>query len=1529
MNCQDLKHPFQNDPGVSQNQRVMRDLLQGAANIDGRTMADLLDYFVQLSRLINYYDTKLNISDWQPFFQKSAPFILASIIRYNRTATENKLAAYKKAFQKKPSKAGLQLLLHFVNDQLINKINEWRLNLEDDTLPVKQVLTSITRSTLNETVKQFIVQHNAATKWYCVKPIGFIDLVDKTPWAISLPDTFANYTNEAFKATGKTKRKRLLALYNRIADLVPSLLNAIRIISGTAEQSLQQSLFPLKTELQEKHPPHLALLFAFLKLFTYLQGDLNSFTKKHLDFFYKRVLQLQPQQAVPDKAHIVFEIQNTLNAYLLKKGLLLKDGKDINKQEILFATDQDIVVNKAQVADKRTLFLNNQTIADKIYLEGVYMAPDAGKANGIDKEFKEEQYSWPTLGAHYSKFIDPENKFVQPYPNARLGFVLASPVLLLNEGTRKITISLKCLLKTNYCSDIHPVTGTSNPCCDDTNQSTLANTSNEGHYDNISDADALRDKVVEALGETWYYINRTLIAAAVKKGISKDIYERLDKMLTILHYKPGKKKDYPYRYNKEVEDADICYCPVEEKIFETTLTAAEYEGLFNTVEEREIVKEFFPARKALTVSFSGEKEWIKPETVPAITLSAPDANHQFTLTIIADLLPHQKAVTFYNAENLKEELNTTLPVVKVELDDKIKFLPPPSESISNDCCDRKPASQQQLVSLYHFFRNVLIVNNSETKIETQVCGVKNFVVQNDESLQNVNAPIYPFGTRPEIIDFDIKHPPQLVINPPNPALITDKNLIGPNFYIGSQEVFCKKWDDVYINIEWKDKPTNFEEHYKAFLKDGTKFGLDKDKFLINVAVQENGNWQKETTPQPATVPVRIMNANYNNRRLFNNDGAATWCTRLTAPMQTIRLQKTQFSLQQAFRVTNSPLKQLDVNTANGFIKLNLQVQDFCHKVYSYVLARQMMALGRQGEKDNTVTIEDAIYYNAAGDPIVFSTDTIKDDFNEAGVIAQNIKTKVNDNTDGLKAKIGGHGDGDILEPEAEDIRSIFYPPIIIIHPDDKNLTGDADDIVDKLNDISGVILNNDKFQAIIPKEPWTPVIKEISIDYKATATITDIDLIHLYPYTSTYKAEELETQPPLFPTFCDEGNLFLGLKDLQPGSNLNMLFQLAEATADSESKKEDVQWYYLENNTWKLLRTGFEVLADATEGLTTSGIIQFALPGNITNENTVMPKGLHWIKAAIPKNSRSVAETMGIFTQAVRTTFTNDDANDKQRLNKPLDAGSLAKLKVADTAIKKITQPFETFDAQVPEESGNYYVRASELLHHKGRAIQKLDYERLALNAFPKVFKAKCINHSFALDAHQKINDYPLAPGYVILAVIPDMNKLKAMQQFEPRVPVSMLEAIQHYLSKKTSPFVRLRVMNPRYEKVQFCLRVQLYPGKDENYYKEKLKQDLREFLAPWAVGEYDKLSFGQCINQSDIIRFLESRDYIDFIADIKMRHEDKAINEEEVCPITPRSILIAGNIDVCIQTPGCEDWSEENACTNQAIPLKTICPNP
>jgi hypothetical protein len=90
-------------------------------------------------------------------------------------------------------------------------------------------------------------------------------------------------------------------------------------------------------------------------------------------------------------------------------------------------------------------------------------------------------------------------------------------------------------------------------------------------------------------------------------------------------------------------------------------------------------------------------------------------------------------------------------------------------------------------------------------------------------------------------------------------------------------------------------------------------------------------------------------------------------------------------------------------------------------------------------------------------------------------------------------------------------------------------------------------------------------------------------------------------------------------------------------------------------------------------------------------------------------------------------------------------------------------------------------------------------------------------------------------------------------------------------------------------------------------------------------VGEYDKLAFGQPINRSDVIRFLESKDYLDYIIDLKMVHADDDIStstaddtKQEILPITPRSILIAGTVDVCINQADCETWCECKDATGQ-----------
>ena len=1831
--CKQMIHPFQTDAGTSQRQRLLEDLLSGTAKIDGRSLADLLDFFVQLSRHVNFYNEKLEVSDWQSFFHKSLPFTVASIIKYDRTAIENKLAAYKKRFDQKPSAAGLQLLFSYTYSSIIKKINSWQLQVAGTGIPLEPVMEKLIKDKLSGPVKDFIRYANAGTHWFCTKNFSFSLLGANPVWGLTGKDQVA--MDEDFKTGGNTKRKRLVALYNKTSQLVQSFFDAIRILNLSAEQSLEQSLLPLKEELQQKQPPHLALLFAFLKLFQYLQGDLNSFTRKHLDFFYKQVLLLKPKEAVPDKLHMVFEIQKQLDQYLLKKGLLVKDGKDSNKQEIFFATEDEIVVNKTQVADQRTLFLNNQVIKrqpgatclDRTVVEGVYMAPDSAKANGVDKEFKDGLPSRATLGDKWSKYADPENKFIYPYPNARLGFILASPVLLLNEGTRKVIITLNCELEQDYCGTLSPVIGEANRCCDDKNLSNSGQQLQKSNNDESKGvpseaASELYNSVSATLGRSYYYINRLLIADAVKKGVGKETLQKLGDLLTKMH-------------TKNEENSEICYCSINENVYERTIpdtyawnccryyakndlvthnnaiyqaagfitpialftpehwkkvdswqtmkgyktgdivfytsnvyrslkdhlsgeafdphkwdsvsvkniqcginyqagslvfyknipyqattatpffdtskwvvpdtylwkpcrsyskndlikynniyyratdyiasnlvftaahwkkmeswqTSKDYKNgdivfrsnnayrciiehrseitfdvkkwqkipvqniqcgisyqpgslvfhestlyqataqtnttpLFDaskwtittdlvkgfeeqfTPEEQELLKDIFYPRNAFNLLFSSEKEWLSPLDKPVISLVPHSMNTagNFSITITATLKPEEAAVTFYNAEVLKEDFNTSLPLVKIDLDDKIKLNIESNTCtvLDGTCCEKTIDDGNVEVSLYHFFRNVKLLN--ATKIDVEVCGVKNLIVQNDENLENVNSPIRAFGSRPKV---------------------------GANFYIGSKEVFSKNWKNIYVNAEWKDRPRDFAEHYKHYSYRTNKFENNSTKivessFRIKAAVLDNGEWKPndqrrlfKLVPGEIADPVLIPPT--------RSEIPSSFCNHINSlpfDQDIYDYIKTDFPGLTSYKHQLPDAAQLtpyNISSLSGFVRFTLEGLNFQHDIYPFVLTRQMMAYARLVSpeiiglvlKNAREAQQIIIVMSSVIGSIISRIAQVKSRLTLLSGRITSLSTFVGQVQTNLNQAltfipISGTTNIPLARARINTALNLISTQIIpLLTGISNSLTADQSFISTQVNAIEQDLIKNpgafdivnpanfglnilaaelktridfivdklkvdDELHDGLPSEPYTPVIKSLSLDYTATADVFDIDLIHLYPYAGTFKPESLPQQPTLFPTFCDEGNFFIGLKDLVPGSNVNILFQLAEATADSESEREELVWHYLENNAWKLLRTGFEVLSDDTNGLTTSGIIKFSMPANMTNENTVLPKGLHWIRAAIPQKSKSVSEIIGIYTQAIKAIFTNDAANDKLRLSAQLPAGSVAKLKDADANLKKITQPFEAFGGREPEAEGHFYIRTSELMRHKNRAIQKFDYERLTLEAFPQIYKAKCINHSYALDANKYINDFPVAPGYVLIAVIPDLNKLKAAQSFEPKAPVSLLEDIGESLKKVASPFVRFWIKNPRYEKVNFCLRVKLLPGKDEVFYKEKLKQDTREFLAPWAIGEFDKLTFGQPINRSDMIRFLETRDYLDYIIDLKMIHADEGKdikdvddNQQEIVPITPRSILIAGSIDVCIDPLDCETWcacgkdaSGNNVpcCDHKKIPVMEYC---
>ncbi len=359
--CKNIIHPFQNDPGVSQRQRLIPELDVNAPKIDGRTLADLLDYFTRLSRHINYYDANLATSDWQPFFNKSIPFNLSSISKYDAAAVEEKFDFYRSLFYKRPGKRTLQLVIHYMYYSTVYRINTWHKSVDNSQLVFEQMLENLVIDRLMDPVKSFIALTNSAAREHCIKSINFTPLAENTIWNLQSSDLKAMDTSLRSR---RGSRNRLMGMMEALSSLWPAMIEAVKLLSGAAEHSIEESLFSTSEELKQEHTPHLALLFAFLKLFQHLQSDLNGFTKKHLDFFFKEVLRLQPRAAEADKAHIVFEIQKQLDSHLLKKGVQVKDAKDKNNAEILFALDDEIVVNKAQVEEVRTLFLNTELAHD-------------------------------------------------------------------------------------------------------------------------------------------------------------------------------------------------------------------------------------------------------------------------------------------------------------------------------------------------------------------------------------------------------------------------------------------------------------------------------------------------------------------------------------------------------------------------------------------------------------------------------------------------------------------------------------------------------------------------------------------------------------------------------------------------------------------------------------------------------------------------------------------------------------------------------------------------------------------------------------------------------------------------------------------------------------------------------------------------------------------------------------------------------------------------------------------------------------
>jgi hypothetical protein len=442
-------------------------------------------------------------------------------------------------------------------------------------------------------------------------------------------------------------------------------------------------------------------------------------------------------------------------------------------------------------------------------------------------------------------------------------------------------------------------------------------------------------------------------------------------------------------------------------------------------------------------------------------------------------------------------------------------------------------------------------------------------------------------------------------------------------------------------------------------------------------------------------------------------------------------------------------------------------------------------------------------------------------------------------------------------------------------------------------------------------------ISDFSVGYKATSSIdftkqqseTDNNLFyHLTPFgyagvfndgTSANTQAEKTEKYTLFADLIHNGELFVGFENAEADTVLSVLFQVADGSSNPLKNMVPLSWFYLTNNEW--IQFENQNVIDRTNNFTQSGIVTLALPAEISNQNTLLEKGKHWIKAVVENDIDAVCNLILIQAQAAKVELVQDEAAQIE-FRQTIPAKTISKLIENIPAVKTITQPFDSFNGRTRESDEHYYVRVSERLRHKQRAITIWDYEHILLEQFPQLYKVKCLNHSGFYDDKGTNVFCENLPGHVTIIPVPDLKNNTHANLLKPYTPIGLINNINEYLKKITSPFAKLHINNPQFEEVRLEFEVQFHDNLDVSFYTQLLNEEIEKFLCPWAYSTEVEIPFGSKISKSVLLNFVEERPYVDFVTCFELHHllrdGETVLFEkhdiEEAVATTSRSVLVS-----------------------------------
>ncbi|MGD9008826.1 MAG: baseplate J/gp47 family protein, partial [Desulfobacteraceae bacterium] len=412
----------------------------------------------------------------------------------------------------------------------------------------------------------------------------------------------------------------------------------------------------------------------------------------------------------------------------------------------------------------------------------------------------------------------------------------------------------------------------------------------------------------------------------------------------------------------------------------------------------------------------------------------------------------------------------------------------------------------------------------------------------------------------------------------------------------------------------------------------------------------------------------------------------------------------------------------------------------------------------------------------------------------------------------------------------------------------------------------------------IPNPPFTPVVKSISIGYRSRAEIDmekglslrrrdtreRINLLHPLGRERIYPPSD-NRQHTVIPHYNHAGSLMIGLDGTHPAGRLSLFFHIRPKPDPLASKTEpSPHWHYLSSNRWCALPSQ-NIVSDTTSSFKRSGIVTLDIPEDIDRHNTILPDDRYWLRVSVDRQMQTAGELYGVATQALSATWV-DQGNAPSHLSAPLPAGMITEMRTPIAGIAKIAQPAASFKGRAEEENRMLATRVSERLRHKSRAIAPWDYERLILDRFPEIFKAKCFAGTSLVHGNA-------TPGRILIVVVPRPETGPHLLHQQPMADAVLLDSIREFVARRSSPHATIEVSNPMYEQVQVRCAVKLHPGIGARATIKRVNRAINEYLSPWFSAVGYGAHFGWSVTRDDLTAYLLKLDDVDFVTRFSLLH--------------------------------------------------------